>query len=169
MRYYQLGPLKRERQAGMFVYTSPTRRVSNSQRRNCPAPDGNSFQPFGLIYPDGLEFIQVGTLSKVPEKIDLMRVAQELGDREERTVSNVESLNVYVTSYLGEYPAHKHPKAEFFLILDGELELDFSGRSVVLHKGEGLKVPQETVHKPFAKSRALVMKIEPAEFPFERV
>ncbi len=127
--------------------------ASTNQRQHSSA--GNSFQPFGLIYPDGLEFIQVQTLSKVPEKIDLMRVAQELGDREERTVSNVESLNVYVTSYLGEYPAHKHPKAEFFLILEGELELDFSGRSVVLHKGEGLKVPQETVHKPFAKSRAL--------------
>lgn len=108
-------------------------------------------------------------MSKVPEKIDLMKSARELGDREEQTVSKVEDLNIYVTSYLGEYPAHKHPKAEFFFILEGELELDFNGRPVVLRKGDGLTVPQETVHKPYAKSRALVLKIEPAEFPFEKV
>jgi mannose-6-phosphate isomerase-like protein (cupin superfamily) len=108
-------------------------------------------------------------MSKVPEKIDFMKLALELSDREEQTVSKIEDLNVYVTSYLGEYPAHKHPKAEFFFILDGELELEFNGRPVVLRKGEGLKVPKETVHKPYAKSRALVMKIEPVEFPFEKV
>lgn len=122
-----------------------------------------------MIYPDELGFAYVGSKLNVPEKIDLMRLGKELGDREERTVSNVEDLNVYLTSYLGEYPAHKHPKAEFFLVLEGELELDFSGQSVVIRKGESLKVSPETVHKPFAKSRALVMKIEPAEFPFEKV
>jgi len=122
-----------------------------------------------LIYLDDFNFVQVRKMSMVPEKVDFMKLAQGLGDREERTISKIEDLNVYVTSYLGEYPAHKHPKAEFFFILDGELELDFNGRSVVLRKGEGLKVPQETVHKPYAKSRALVMKIEPVEFPFEKV
>lgn len=108
-------------------------------------------------------------MSILPGKIDLLRLADKLGDREENTVSNVENANVNVTSYLGEYPAHKHPKAEFFFVLDGELELDFSGRVITLRKGEGLRVPQETVHRPYAKSRALVMKIEPVEFPFEKV
>jgi quercetin dioxygenase-like cupin family protein len=102
-----------------------------------------------------------------PEKISLLQLGQRLSDREERAISTLEGVNVYVTSYLGEYPAHKHPKAEFFFILDGELELDFSGQLVVLHKGEGLTVQPQAVHKPFAKSRTLVMKIEPAEFPFE--
>jgi mannose-6-phosphate isomerase-like protein (cupin superfamily) len=108
-------------------------------------------------------------MSRVPKKIDFMKLALGLDDREEQTVSTIEDLNVYVTSYHGEYPAHKHPKAEFFFILDGELELEFNGQTVVLRKGEGVKVPQGTVHKPYAKSRALVMKIEPVEFPFVKV
>jgi mannose-6-phosphate isomerase-like protein (cupin superfamily) len=107
-------------------------------------------------------------MQRVPEKISAMQLAKELGDREERTISTLEGMNVYVTSYLGEYPAHKHPKPEFFLILDGELEVDFSGQSVVLGRGEGLTVPPGTVHRPFAKSRALVLKLEPVEFPFEK-
>ena len=108
-------------------------------------------------------------MSTLPDKIDLLKLADNLGDREEKTVSTVEDLNVYVTSYLGEYPAHKHPKAEFFFVLEGELELDFSGVAVTLRKGEGMKVPKETVHRPSAKSRALVLKIEPVEFPFQKV
>jgi mannose-6-phosphate isomerase-like protein (cupin superfamily) len=105
----------------------------------------------------------------LPEKVDLMKMARNLGDREEHALSRVEDLNVYVTSYLGEYPMHKHPKDEFFFVLEGELQLGFSGGEVLLGKGEGIKVPRETVHKPNAKSRALVMKIEPVEFPFEKV
>jgi len=108
-------------------------------------------------------------MSKILEKIDLVKLAQSLGEREERTVSTLEGMNVYVTSYAGEYPAHKHPKAEFFFVLDGELELNFKDRVVKLRKGEGLKVPEETVHKPLAKARAIVMKIEPIDFPFEKV
>jgi mannose-6-phosphate isomerase-like protein (cupin superfamily) len=107
-------------------------------------------------------------MQKVPEKISVMQLAKELVDREERTISTLEGMNVYVTSYVGEYPAHKHPKPEFFLILDGELELDFSGKPVVLGRGEGLTVPAGTVHRPFAKSRAVVLKMEPSEFPFEK-
>ena len=103
------------------------------------------------------------------EKLDLAKLAYALGDREEKTVSTVEDVNVYVTSYMGEYPAHKHPKAEFFYVLEGELELSFSDRTMTLRKGEGLKVPMETVHKPYAKTRTLVLKIEPSDFPFVRV
>jgi len=98
-----------------------------------------------------------------------MKIARNLGDREEHVLSRVEDLNVYVTSYVGEYPAHKHPKDEFFFVLEGQLQLDFNGKKVVLVKGEGITVPRETIHKPTARCRALIMKIEPVEFPFEKV
>ena len=54
-------------------------------------------------------------MSILPDKIDLLKLADNLGDREEKTVSTVEDLNVCVTSYLGEYLAHRlelafHPK-----------------------------------------------------------
>lgn len=103
------------------------------------------------------------------EKIDLVKRAHSLGDRDEKTVSTLEGVNVYVTSYAGDYVAHKHPKAEFFFVLDGELELEFREQVVILGKGEGMKVPEGTVHKPSAKARTLVMKIEPVDFPFEKV
>jgi mannose-6-phosphate isomerase-like protein (cupin superfamily) len=108
-------------------------------------------------------------MSEFLEKVNITKLAQQIGDREENVISRVEDLNVYITSYLGDYPAHKHPKDEFFFVLEGEIELDFKGRRIVLEKGEGLRVPKESVHKPYAKARAVVMKIEPVEFPFEKV
>jgi quercetin dioxygenase-like cupin family protein len=103
------------------------------------------------------------------EKSDLLKIGRSLEDRKEFVVSQVEDLNVYVTSYVGEYPAHKHPKDEFFFILEGELQVETNHGKVVLAKGEGLKIPRETVHKLYAQTRTLVMKIEPVEFPFVQV
>jgi mannose-6-phosphate isomerase-like protein (cupin superfamily) len=108
-------------------------------------------------------------MSICPEKTDLLAVGRRLDQREEHIVSRVEDMNIYVTSYHGQYDAHKHPKDEFFFVLEGELEVDFNGSNIVLRKGEGITVPRETVHKPNAKSRAIVMKIEPVDFPFEKV
>jgi len=82
------------------------------------------------------------------EKVDLIKLAQSLENRGELVVFRAEDLNVCVTSCVGEYPVHKHPKDEVFFVLEGELQLRFDGRKVVLRKGEGSKVPRETVHKP---------------------
>lgn len=76
------------------------------------------------------------------------------------------------TSTLLHIPAntpHKHPKDEFFLVLEGELQLGFGDRTVHLAEGEGLMVRKGTIHKPYAKDRALVLKVEPQDFPFEIV
>jgi len=103
------------------------------------------------------------------EKIDFAKLALTLEDGIEHTVSQVEDLKINITTYHGEYPAHKHPKDEFFYVMEGEIELQLDKELIILRRGEGLKVPRETVHRPYARNRAVVMKIEPVDFPFERV
>lgn len=51
------------------------------------------------------------------EKVDLIKLAQSLENRGELVFFRAEDLNVYVTSYVGEYPTHKHPKDEVFFVL----------------------------------------------------
>jgi mannose-6-phosphate isomerase-like protein (cupin superfamily) len=106
-------------------------------------------------------------MNSEPSKIRLAELARTLKDRTELKIAEVEDVSIYLTSYLGEYPAHKHPKDEFFYVVEGELNLEFSGKEIVLKEGECYSVNKETVHKPSAKSRTLVLKIEPREFPFE--
>jgi len=102
-----------------------------------------------------------------PTKIQLADAAKQLKDRAELKVGEVEEMNVYLTAYLGEYPAHKHPKDEFFYVIQGQLELELAGDRVLLREGDCIPVKKGTVHKPSAKSRTLVLKVEPREFPFE--
>jgi len=109
------------------------------------------------------------TMGQETEKIMVRKLGRALEERKELAVAQVENVNIYVTSYSGEYPAHKHPKDEFFLVLEGELQLGFGDRTVQLAEGEGLMVRKGTTHKPYAKDRALVLKVEPQDFPFEIV
>jgi mannose-6-phosphate isomerase-like protein (cupin superfamily) len=59
---------------------------------------------------------------------------------------------------------HKHEhEDEFFLVLDGRLELEVEGREpFVLGPGQGVTIPRGIVHRPHALARTLVLMVEPA-------
>ncbi len=58
----------------------------------------------------------------------------------------------------GNFVWHSHPDTdEAFLILDGQLRIDFRDGAVTLNQGEMLIVPKGVEHKPFAESECHVM------------
>ena len=62
----------------------------------------------------------------------------------------------------GEFVWHHHEhEDEVFIIIKGELEIQFRDRSVVLKEGEILVIPKGVEHKPVAKQEVHVMLIEP--------
>ena len=63
----------------------------------------------------------------------------------------------------GNFIWHSHPETdEVFLIIDGELTIEFRDGSVKLRAGEMFVVPRGKEHKPFAENECKVMLIEPA-------
>ena len=63
----------------------------------------------------------------------------------------------------GHFVWHSHPETdEVFLIIDGELTIEFRDGSVKLKAGEMFVVPRGKEHKPFAENECKVMLIEPA-------
>jgi Mannose-6-phosphate isomerase len=53
---------------------------------------------------------------------------------------------------LGEWVWHQHDETdEFFLILDGEFDMDFDDGTVTVGPGEILVVPKGTRHRPAAR------------------
>lgn len=63
----------------------------------------------------------------------------------------------------GDFVWHSHPDTdETFLIVDGEMRIDFRDGSVTLKAGEMFVVPRGVEHKPFAASECRIMLIEPA-------
>ena len=71
--------------------------------------------------------------------------------------------DIMVVKVKGEFIWHSHEKEdEMFLVLDGELTLEFRDRTVVLKENEFLIVPRGVEHRPVAHNEVSVMLIEPA-------
>ena len=62
----------------------------------------------------------------------------------------------------GEFVWHEHAETdEVFIVLDGELDIEFRDGRVTLKKGEMFVVPKGVEHKPIAKELAQIMLVEP--------
>ena len=63
----------------------------------------------------------------------------------------------------GEFVWHSHAGTdEVFLVVDGEMSIQFRDGQVDLKAGEMFVVPKGTEHRPLAASECRVMLIEPA-------
>ena len=61
----------------------------------------------------------------------------------------------------GEFIWHAHEESdETFIIIDGELTIEFRDKSVHLNKGEMCVVPKGVEHKPVAENECQIMLIE---------
>ena len=67
-----------------------------------------------------------------------------------------------VVKLQGEFVWHDHRDTdETFIVIDGELRIDFRDGAVTLGPGEMFVVPRGVEHKPYAEKEARVMLIEP--------
>jgi len=79
-----------------------------------------------------------------------------------RVVAELNDYQFKVVRLEGDFVWHDHPETdEAFIVLDGELRIDFRDRSVVLGPGEMFVVPKGTEHKPFAEKEVRMLLIEP--------
>ena len=84
-----------------------------------------------------------------------------------KVVSNYNQNDVMVVKFKGEYDFHKHDDTDdFFLVLEGEMFMDFEGKdSVHVKQGELIVVPKGVVHRPRADEEVKVLLIEPIGEP----
>ncbi len=71
---------------------------------------------------------------------------------------------VYVVQFKGGYPSHRHTKDEMYLVLEGEITLEFLNQPpLVLKKNESAVVRAYTTHNPRSEQGALVLMFKPKE------
>ena len=92
--------------------------------------------------------------------------AEKLGlIREQWTPKVVAEMNDYQFKLVrleGDFVWHDHKDTdETFIVLDGELRIDFRDGAVNLSKGEMFVVPRGVEHKPFAAKEVKLLLIEP--------
>jgi mannose-6-phosphate isomerase-like protein (cupin superfamily) len=84
-----------------------------------------------------------------------------------RIVARYNSNEVRLVKVSGEFIWHSHDDTdELFLVLDGELEMEFRDRTELLGAGDLIVVPRGTEHRPCArKGEARLLLIDPVDTP----
>ena len=97
------------------------------------------------------------------EPIDLAEKLTLFDERfSPRIVATLNDYKIEVVKVAGEFVWHSHPESDdFFLVLEGELQIELRDRTVTLRKGELFVVPRGVEHRPRADNEAHVLLIEP--------
>lgn len=83
-----------------------------------------------------------------------------------RTVAEFNGHDVMVVKAKGEFVWHSHEDTDdFFLVLDGRLDIELRDRVVSLGPGELFVVPRGVEHRPVARVETHVLLIEPTGTP----
>lgn len=79
-----------------------------------------------------------------------------------RVVAEMNDYQFKVVRIEGEFVWHSHPDTdETFIVIDGELRIDFRDGSVTLGAGDMFVVRKGVEHKPFAAKEVKLLLVEP--------
>jgi mannose-6-phosphate isomerase-like protein (cupin superfamily) len=103
--------------------------------------------------------------------VDKVNLAEKLSGFSDhwapRIVARYNDHEVRLVKVEGEFIWHQHDDTdELFLVLEGQLDLEFRDRMVTLQPGELIVVPKGTQHRPCArKGEVKLLLIDPREMP----
>jgi len=97
------------------------------------------------------------------DKINLLEKFALFGEPwQPKIVAALNGQYVKLARLKGEFIWHHHKaEDELFLVVQGQLTIEFRDRSVVLEPGELIVVPAGVEHRPVATEEALVLLLEP--------
>ncbi len=79
-----------------------------------------------------------------------------------KIVGELNGQEVKLVKLLGEFVWHHHEhEDELFLVIAGQLRIEFRDRAVTLNPGEFLVVPHGVEHRPVAEAEVAVLLFEP--------
>lgn len=79
-----------------------------------------------------------------------------------RVVAEMNDYQFKLVRIEGDFIWHDHPETdETFIVLEGQLRIDFRDGAVHVGPGEMFVVPKGVEHKPFAEKEVRMMLIEP--------
>jgi len=79
-----------------------------------------------------------------------------------KIIAQMNDYHFKVVKVKGEFIWHDHPETdEVFIVLKGQLEIQFRDGSVILNEGEMFVVSKGVEHKPVANEECHIMLVEP--------
>jgi len=81
-------------------------------------------------------------------------------------VAGYNGNDIMVVKVQGAFNWHSHADTDdFFMVLQGEIDIEMHDRTVTLKQGEVFVVPAGVEHRPVARTEAHLMLIEPSGTP----
>lgn len=79
-----------------------------------------------------------------------------------RTICRVNNAEVRIGVFNGEFHWHKHEtEDEYFHVLQGKLLIDVEdNETIVLLPGQAVMIPKNTMHRPRAEEKTVVLLVE---------
>ncbi len=91
------------------------------------------------------------------EKFDLFKEQWE-----PKVVAEMNDYQFKIVKLEGDFVWHDHQNTdETFIVLEGDLRIDFRDGAVTIGPGEMFVVPKGVEHKPFAEKEVKLMLVEP--------
>lgn len=79
-----------------------------------------------------------------------------------KIVGELNGQHIKLAKLKGEFIWHKHDNEdEMFLVLEGELTIEFRDKTQTISKGEFIIVPKGVEHRPVANDEVSIMLFEP--------
>jgi mannose-6-phosphate isomerase-like protein (cupin superfamily) len=83
-----------------------------------------------------------------------------------KVIAEMNDYQFKIVKLQGDFVWHDHQDTdETFIVIEGELRIDFRDGAVNLSAGEMFVVPKGVEHKPYAEREAKVLLIEPRGVP----
>ncbi len=81
-----------------------------------------------------------------------------------KIVAQMNDYYIKLVKIEDEFVWHSHPETdEVFLVIEGNMRIDFRDGAVELGQGEMVVVPRGAEHKPYAEQECEILLIEPVE------
>lgn len=104
-----------------------------------------------------------GTMFAGGEAFDITAVGSAQTPWWNRTLCAVNDAWVRLGVMDGDFHWHKHDDTdEFFMVMEGHLDIELEDRMVSLKPGQAFTVPKGVMHFPHARERSVVLMIERA-------
>ena len=79
-----------------------------------------------------------------------------------RIIAEMNDYQFKLVKIKGDFVWHNHDDTdEVFIVLEGEMKIEFKDETVELKKGEMFVVPKGVEHKPYSEKECKIMLVEP--------
>ena len=79
-----------------------------------------------------------------------------------RIIAEMNDYQFKLVKIKGDFVWHNHDDTdEVFIVLEGEMKIEFKDETVELKKGEMFVVPKGVEHKPYSDKECKIMLVEP--------